>query len=118
MAGMFPARRIRRPRAALAAGATLAAAAALAAGCGSSVETSATDGKTIFSEAGCERCHTLSAAGATGRSGPDLDDSALGLAAVTERIADGRGRMPSFRDDLSSDQIDAVARFVVEQRGR
>jgi mono/diheme cytochrome c family protein len=34
---------------------------------------SATDGKHIFTEAGCAMCHTLKAAGASGAVGPDLD---------------------------------------------
>jgi mono/diheme cytochrome c family protein len=33
-----------------------------------------TAGKAVFASSGCGACHTLTAAGATGKIGPDLDD--------------------------------------------
>jgi cytochrome c551/c552 len=38
----------------------------------------ATAGKTVFASSGCGSCHTLSAAGATGTIGPDLDKAVSG----------------------------------------
>jgi len=38
----------------------------------------ATAGKTVFASSGCGSCHTLSAAGATGTIGPDLDKAVAG----------------------------------------
>jgi len=38
----------------------------------------ATAGKTVFASNGCGSCHTLSAAGATGTIGPDLDKAVTG----------------------------------------
>ncbi len=77
----------------------------------------ATDGKTIFATAGCAGCHTLAAAGASGNVGPNLDDAKPDKALVVERVTNGQGGMPSFKDQLSEQQIQAVADFVSENAG-
>ena len=51
----------------------IAVLAAVAAGCGSKDTSNATSGADVFTTAGCPNCHTLAAAGANGRVGPDLD---------------------------------------------
>src|SRR4051794_30211796 len=58
---------------------------------------SASRGKTIFVRAGvfCASCHTLSAARAAGRDGPDLDKSKLGYDALVAVIT--KGAKPSKR---------------------
>jgi mono/diheme cytochrome c family protein len=99
--------------------ATVAALAALvAAGCGGGGggETAATDGPAIFADSGCANCHGFDAAGANGRVGPDLDDSTLGVAAVVEKVRSGGGGMPAF-DDLTDQQLEALAEYVVNERG-
>jgi len=70
------------------------------------------DGKSIFTSAGCAGCHTFSAAGSTGTIGPNLDEAKPPFELVIERVTNGKGAMPSFRDRLSEDQIRAVAEFV------
>lgn len=78
----------------------------------------ATDGKGIFTEAGCSGCHTLAAAGATGTVGPNLDEAKPSKDLVIDRVTNGKGVMPSFKDRMSQDQIDAVAQFVSENAGK
>jgi len=74
-------------------------------------ETPAADGKTIFADT-CGGCHTLSAAGTSGTTGPNLDDVSLDAGAIEGIVRDGRGGMPAFGDQLSDDEIAAVADFV------
>lgn len=76
-----------------------------------------TDGKSIFA-ASCGSCHTLSDAGTSGTTGPNLDDSRPSKELVVDRVTNGRGGMPAFRDSLSSDQIEAVAEYVSASAGR
>ncbi len=103
--------------------AALTAIAVLAAGCGGSsggksVPTSVTDGKQIFTDAGCAACHTLAAAGAHGGGGPNLDNLKPDAAAAVQRIGHGGGGMPSFKDKLSAQQIDAVAKYIASVAGK
>ena len=76
------------------------------------------DGKSIFAEAGCGGCHTLKAAGASGNVGPNLDDAKPSKELVIDRVTNGMGVMPSFKDSYSADQIAAVADFVVASAGK
>jgi cytochrome c oxidase subunit I len=69
-------------------------------------------GKQVFLSAGCSSCHTLSAAGASGTVGPNLDQKKPSKALVVDRVTNGKGAMPSFKGQLSQQQIDAVAAFV------
>ena len=73
----------------------------------------AADGEAIFAEAGCGSCHTLAAADASGTIGPNLDDSKPSKELAIDRISNGKGAMPSFKDSYSAEQIAAVADFVV-----
>jgi mono/diheme cytochrome c family protein len=69
-------------------------------------------GKAVFTSAGCVNCHTLAAAGATGTVGPNLDDAHPSADKVVERVTEGKGVMPSFKGQLSDQQIQDVAAFV------
>ena len=71
----------------------------------------AADGKAVFTDT-CGGCHTLSAAGTSGTTGPNLDDVSLDAGAIEGIVRDGRGGMPSFGGNLSDDEIAAVAAFV------
>jgi mono/diheme cytochrome c family protein len=71
----------------------------------------AVDGEAVFADT-CGSCHTLSAAGTSGTTGPNLDDVSLDAGAVEGIVRDGRGSMPAFGDQLSDDEIAAVAEFV------
>ena len=76
-----------------------------------------TDGKSIFASAGCGSCHTLADAGASGTIGPNLDQSQPSVQLAIDRVTNGSGAMPSFKDDLSEAQITAVAEYVNEAAG-
>lgn len=71
-------------------------------------------GRTVFASAGCGGCHTLAAAGSSGTVGPNLDEAKPSLQLIVDRVTNGRGVMPSFRDSLSERQIADVAAFVFE----
>jgi cbb3-type cytochrome c oxidase subunit III len=76
-----------------------------------------TDGKSIFS-ANCASCHTLSAAGATGTIGPNLDQLKPSFPIAQHQVEVGGGVMPAFKGTLSQAQIDAVAKFVADNAGK
>ena len=75
------------------------------------------EGKRIFTSAGCAGCHTLKAAEATGKVGPNLDETKPSYDKVIQRVTDGKPPMPPFRGKLSAKEIQAVARFVSSSTG-
>ena len=78
-----------------------------------------TAGAKIFQSAGCVGCHTLAAAHATGTVGPNLDTVSPkpDFRLATARVTLGKGVMPSFKGQLSDQQIADVAAFVVKATG-
>lgn len=87
------------------------------AGSGGGISPDEKDGMAVFAAAGCGGCHTLAAAGASGAVGPNLDDARPSKELVVDRVTNGRGGMPAFSDQLTADQIDAVAAFVSSSVG-
>ncbi len=71
-------------------------------------------GERIFASAGCGGCHVLEAANSSGTVGPNLDESKPPLDLAIDRVTNGSGAMPAFKDDLDDQQIADVAAFVVE----
>ena len=80
-------------------------------------EGDAAAGEEVFATAGCGGCHTLSAAGTNGSVGPNLDDASPSFDKVVERVTNGQGVMPSFKDDLTAQQINDVAAYVSSSVG-
>jgi mono/diheme cytochrome c family protein len=76
-----------------------------------------TAGKALFLKSGCVGCHTLSDAHATGTVGPNLDQAKPDYRLVTARVTLGKGAMPSFKGQLSDQQIADVASYVVKATG-
>lgn len=76
-----------------------------------------TDGKSIF-VASCRGCHTLADAGTLGTVGPNLDQSKPPKELVVDRVTNGRGAMPAFKDSLDPAQIEAVADYVASAAGK
>jgi cytochrome c oxidase subunit II len=91
------------------------------------------DGETLFTEAAqptaCKSCHTLADAGATGTTGPNLDEVVPDLSEAEIResirepeaeIAEGfqPGLMPRYGDSLSDQQVDALVQYLKEVAGR
>jgi mono/diheme cytochrome c family protein len=77
-----------------------------------------TDGKAIFASAGCRSCHTLADAGSSGTVGPNLDEAMPSKELAVDRVTNGQGGMPSFKGQLSEEQIDAVAEYVSSVAGK
>jgi cytochrome c553 len=77
----------------------------------------ATAGKAVFAKAGCGSCHTLSDAGSSGNVGPNLDEAKPSADKVVERVTNGMGVMPSFKDQLSAKEIQDVAAYVSSVAG-
>ena len=71
-------------------------------------------GKQIFAEKGCGGCHTLADAGSNGTVGPNLDDAKPSFELAVTRVTEGRGAMPTFKDQLSAQEIADVASYVVQ----
>jgi len=74
------------------------------------------DGKAIFA-ANCSSCHTLSAAGASGQVGPNLDTLKPSASRVSNQVDKGGGGMPAFAGQLSPAEIKAVAAYVASSAG-
>ena len=74
------------------------------------------DGKAIFT-ANCSSCHTLSAAGASGQIGPNLDTLKPSESRVSAQVNKGGGGMPAFAGQLSPAEIKAVAAYVASSAG-
>ena len=75
-------------------------------------------GKQVFETAGCKSCHTLKDAGATGTVGPNLDEAKPPKSLVVDRVTNGKSVMPSFKGQLTPQQIAAVAEYVSTVAGQ
>jgi mono/diheme cytochrome c family protein len=71
------------------------------------------DPKQLFTQS-CGACHVLADAGTSGTIGPNLDQTKPSLDRAIEQITNGGGGMPAFGDQLSEEQIRALAEYVVE----
>lgn len=69
-------------------------------------------GKRLFTEQGCDGCHTFKAAGSKATVGPDLDEASPEPARVLAQLRKPGGIMPSFADRLSEDEKADLAAFV------
>ncbi|MEW6689047.1 MAG: cytochrome c [Pseudomonadota bacterium] len=71
-------------------------------------------GKKLFTAAvpPCALCHTLKDAGTSGTIGPPLDELQPDAEQVTAALRQGVGVMPSYREKLSEEEIQALARYV------
>ena len=76
-----------------------------------------TAGKALFLKSGCTGCHTLADAKATGTVGPNLDQAKPDFRLATARVTLGKNAMPSFKGQLSDQQIADVAAYVVKASG-
>jgi len=72
------------------------------------------DPKSMFTS-NCGSCHTLEKAGTSGTVGPNLDEAQVTFEAAVRQITNGGGGMPAFGEQLSDEQIRALARYVSER---
>lgn len=71
------------------------------------------DGEEIY-KGNCMTCHGDEG---QGTSGPALkgDDFAADHDNVVKQVKEGGGGMPAFEDQLSEDEIDAVAKYITDE---
>ena len=86
----------------------------------------AADGQKLFDSQGCSGCHTLTAAGASGTTGPDLDTVLKGKSAafIETSIVDPNAEvekgyppdvMPqTFEQSLSPEELDALVQYLLK----
>ena len=79
-------------------------------------EGDAAAGEAVFKD-NCATCHTLSAAGASGTVGPNLDDVKPDAETVKTQVENGGGAMPAFKGQLTDQQIADVSAYVAENAG-
>ena len=73
-----------------------------------------TKARQMFSDNGCNACHTLADANAAGSVGPSFDGNAnLSKDHAVQVITDGQGPMPSF-GWLGEEDINLIAAYVVQ----
>jgi mono/diheme cytochrome c family protein len=75
-------------------------------------------GKTVFAKASCGGCHTLKAAGASGKVGPNLDQLKPSAATVERQVTNGGAAMPAFKGILTPQEIKDVAVYVAYSAGK
>jgi mono/diheme cytochrome c family protein len=72
-------------------------------------------GREVFDNYACGSCHSLADAGASAHVGPGFDgNTKLNEAFVIDRVSNGEGAMPAFKDQLSKEEIAALAAYVVQ----
>jgi mono/diheme cytochrome c family protein len=72
------------------------------------------DPKSMFTS-NCGSCHTLEKAATSGTVGPNLDEAQPTFEAAVRQITNGGGGMPAFGEQLTDEQIRALARYVSER---
>ncbi len=72
------------------------------------------DPKAMFTS-NCGSCHTLEKAGTSGTVGPNLDEAQPTFEKAVRQITNGGGGMPAFGQQLTDEQIRALARYVSER---
>ena len=66
----------------------------------------------------CGNCHTLAAAGASGKVGPDMDQLRPGPDLVNAQVNNGGGGMPAFKGKLTPEQITELSNYVADNAGK
>ena len=76
------------------------------------------DGQNIY-ESNCARCHGPNGEGGVGMPlGDGAVEDSLTLEGQIEVITEGRNSMPAWGDQLSDEEIEAVATYEREELGR
>ena len=70
-------------------------------------------GKNVFLNKGsCSACHTLADAGSNGQIGPNLNEIKPDKMRVMNAVINGIGVMPAYENQLTLEEIEAVAQYV------
>lgn len=74
-------------------------------------------GRGLFNDWSCGACHTLGDAKASGSIGPSFDgDTRLDHPFTVDRITNGQGAMPAFGGQMTDEEIDLLARYIVQSK--
>ena len=72
-------------------------------------------GKIIFmGDGNCATCHSLDDTNSNGKVGPNLNEIKPDISRVLMAVTNGIGVMPAYQWQLSEEEIEAVATYVVE----
>ena len=72
-------------------------------------------GKIIFmGDGNCATCHSLDDANSNGKVGPNLNEIKPDISRVLMAVTNGIGVMPAYQGQLSAEEINAVAEYVVK----
>ena len=70
-------------------------------------------GKDVFlNKAVCSTCHTLADAGSNANIGPNLNEIRPDKMRVINTVTNGIGVMPAYENELTPEEIEAVAHYV------
>ena len=70
-------------------------------------------GRVIFLNiSACSACHMLADAGSDGQIGPNLNEIRPNKIRVINAVTNGIGVMPAYEDQLTKEEIEAVAHYV------
>ena len=95
--------------------AEVAPVAAHGAATGARDETRIAAGRELFGNWGCNACHTLADAKASGSVGPSLDgDGNLTEQFIVSRVTDGQGAMPGFGGQLTEKEIADLSYYLTQ----
>ena len=93
-------------------GAIAAACLAMASACSDGSERVASDAQRLY-QANCAACHGANGSGTLGPAiGSGAFEGRLAVDEAVELIANGKGEMPGFGEELSTAEIAAVVAFV------
>mgnify|MGYP001239443771 FL=1 len=71
-------------------------------------------GKDVFlNKAVCSTCHTLADAGSYAQIGPNLNEIRPDKMTIMNAVTNGIGVMPAYEDQLTPEEIEAVANYVL-----
>ncbi|MDB4226942.1 cytochrome c, partial [Candidatus Pelagibacter sp.] len=68
----------------------------------------------FMGDGNCATCHSLDDANSNGKVGPNLNEIKPDISRVLMAVTNGIGVMPAYQWQLSEEEIEAVATYVVE----
>ncbi|TIX51571.1 c-type cytochrome [Alteraurantiacibacter aquimixticola] len=77
----------------------------------------ADEARGLFSSWSCGVCHAMADANGTGHIGPSFDgNDAMDKDFIVARITNGQGAMPAFGGQITDEEIDLLAAYIMEAK--
>ena len=74
-------------------------------------------GRQLFQSWSCSACHVMSDANGHGHIGPAMDgNTAMDAAFIAARITNGQGAMPGFGGQMTTEEIDLLAAYIMQAK--